>query len=134
MFSLSFAFVEATHHAGADVEVAPATYVLDRNVKGHDDAREQRFEVALLDRDLDVDIEVIPETDRVVVAVRGLDVVEDVVSARLDVRLVEFFQPAGGALAVFSTNVEREVAVLAAARDQPLAGVEIAFIDNPLAF
>ena len=97
--------LESPHHARADIEVTPAADILDGDVKRLCDAGEQGFEVGFLDRDLDIDVEITPKAERLVMAMRVVDVVKKSVGAGLDVRLVEILDPIDRALAVLGADI-----------------------------
>jgi hypothetical protein len=68
---------EAAHHRRPGVEVRPTFEVGDRDVQLAADRREQVAQVELLGRDLDIDIEVIPQADRQIGFVTMLNEVID---------------------------------------------------------
>ena len=75
--ALGLFLCEALHEAAADIEVGPAADIGDRHAKFFAGFREQIFQVRFLGRHLDIDIQIVPETERRVVVLRRLNVVED---------------------------------------------------------
>src|SRR5262249_14704863 len=89
--------------------------------------------VRLLDSYLDVDVEVIPETERGVVLLRRSDVRAEVGCHLLRIG-VEVFDVLGGSLIVLTADVERQIAALAAGVDEGLRQVDLVLVAYAVAF
>jgi hypothetical protein len=120
--------LEAPHHRGTAVEIAPALEVGNRDVKLPAHRLEQIAQIQLLRRDLQVNVEIFPKTDWSVVLVRVVAEMADPAFDLLgDVVGIELLDDNGCARAVFRTDVEGQVAGLAARGYLPFRRIEVAF-------